>query len=336
MSEANTAAAPPAVLDSVGTVPGVRSLADLLAPVTLAEFNAEYRGRKPLHIKGAADKLTSIMSWDILTSILNQQALWSPDTLQLLMDTANVPPREYCRPGPNRTGSKGTVVDLARVRHWMRRGASLVLNGVDTAAPGIRALMTALAEETKGEIQTNLYCSWRAHPAFATHFDTHDVYAMHIAGEKRWRIYRRHFVEPINHPTFKNLDQAFHEKHKGSVTMTVDMRPGDVLYIPCGFYHDAVATGRNSLHLSTAVVSIPGLELITALWERAILDAAFRHGLPNPNEVGAEAFDSHIEALVQRLGDLAREPSFRQRFRENFAAPRGAYTELKLPDDGAG
>jgi ribosomal protein L16 Arg81 hydroxylase len=316
-------------------LPGVSSLADLLAPMTVAEFNAEYRGRKPLHIRGAADRFAPVMSWDILTSILNQQALWSPETLMLIMDTANVPSREYFRPRPGRSGGKGIVVDLPRVRQWMRRGASLILNGIETAAPGLRALTTVLAAETGGEIVTNLYCSWRAHPAFASHFDPHDVYALHIAGEKRWRVYQRHFEAPIDHPAFNNLNQAFHDKHKGSVTLTADMRPGDVLYIPCGFYHDALATGPNSLHLSTAVISIPGLELITALWERAVMDSAFRHGLPNPNEVGAAAFDSHIESLVRRLGELAREPSFRQRFREAMAAPRGGHAELKLPEDGA-
>jgi len=314
---------------------GVRSLADLLAPMTVAQFNAEYRGRRPLHIKGTADKLAPVMSWDLLTSMLNQQALWTPDTLQLVMDTATVPSREYFRQRPGRAGSKGIAVDLTRVRHWMRRGASLILNGVDTVAPGLRTLTSALAIETGGEILTNLYCSWRGHQAFSTHFDPHDVFALHVAGEKQWRIYQRHFEAPVDHPVFNNLTQAFHDKHRGRVSMTVDMRPGDVLYIPCGFYHDALATGRGSLHLSTAVISIPGLELITALWERAIMDAPFRHGLPNPNEVGEAAFDLHVESLVRRLGELAREPSFRQRFREAMGTPRNVHTELTLPDDGA-
>ena len=310
-------------------------MADLLAPVTTAEFYAEYRGRKPLHIRGAAEKLATIMSWNMLTSILNQHTIWSPATLMLVMDTTNVQPREYCRPGRSREGNQGVVIDFARVRYWLRRGASLILNGVDTLTPGLRDLTSSLAEETGGNIQTNLYCSWRAHQAFPVHFDTHDVFAMHIAGEKQWRIYQRHFEAPIHHPTFKNLDQNFHEKHKGRISLMVDMRPGDVLYIPSGFYHDAMATGGNSLHLSLADVPIVGLELISALFDWAVRDSVFRRGVPNPKTTGEAALDAHIDALLMRLGELGKEPSFRLRFREIMAVHRGFRTELRLPEDGA-
>lgn len=274
------------------------------------------------------------MSWGILTAILNQVGIWSPATIQLLMDAAPVPVRDYCRAGRNREGQQGMMADPVKVRSWLRRGASLVLNEIDSLTPGLRALAAALAGETGGAIQSNLYCSWRAHPAFATHFDTHDVFAMHIAGEKHWRIYQRHFEAPINHPAFKNLDQAFHEQHKGAVSQTVDMRPGDVLYIPRGFYHDAMATGRNSLHLSLAVVPVIGLDLITALFDRAVMDATCRRGIPHPDLAGEKAFEAHIDALMRRLGDLFSEPSFRARFRETMKAHRGSRAEIVLPDDG--
>jgi len=315
---------------------GIRSLDDLLAPVSTETFYAEYWGRKPLHIPGTAAKLAPIMSWDILSALLNQAAIWSPNTLKLMMDAEPVPARDYCRTGNTREGPSGLVVDLALVKTWLRRGASLVLNRIDTLSPGLREMADALAKATCAPIQSNLYCSWRAHQAFPIHFDTHDVFALHIAGEKAWRIYQRHIEAPVRHPRFTDLDLAYHNKHKGPLSQSLVMRPGDVLYIPRGFYHEALATSGGTIHLSTAVVPMNGLDLVTALFERALLEPLFRHSIPNPAAVGDQAFDSHLDALVQRITALFGEPSFRKKARELLAAHGGTRSQLHLPEDGAG
>lgn len=331
---AATASSPPG--PQPGQPAGIRSLADLLAPVSTETFYAEYWGRKPLHIPGSAAKLAPIMSWDILTALLNQAGIWSPNTLKLMMDAEPVPSRSYCRSGPTREGPSGLVVDLSMVRSWLQRGASLVLNRIDTLAPGLREMADALARETCAPIQSNLYCSWRAHQAFPLHFDTHDVFALHIAGEKAWRIYQRHIEAPVRHPRFTDLDQAFHTKHRGALSQSLVLRPGDVLYIPRGFYHEALATSGGTIHLSTAVVPMNGLDLITALFERALLEPLFRQSIPNPAALGEQAFGGHVDALVKRIGELFGEPSFRKKVHELLASHGGSRTELRLPEDGAG
>jgi hypothetical protein len=50
------------------------TFADLLHPVGEAEFFADYYGKKFLHIEGGAAKFENVMSWEILTGILNQTA----------------------------------------------------------------------------------------------------------------------------------------------------------------------------------------------------------------------------------------------------------------------
>lgn len=332
----------PVVLEKVPPQPrpeegpgSIRSLADLLAPVSTEEFYRDYWGRKPLYIPGTPDKFTRLMSWERLTELLNQTALWSPNTLKLMMDAEPVPARDYCRADRTREGPQGLVVDLSKIRPWLRRGASLVLNQVDSLTPGLREMASGLAKDTCAPIQSNLYCSWRAHKAFPVHFDTHDVFALQIAGHKKWRIFQRHFEAPVQAPMFKNLEQSFHEKHKGQLTQTIDMQTGNVLYIPRGYYHDALATDEASIHLSTAVQPTLGLDLVTALYERALLDTFMRKPIPNPDAEGDAAFDQHLEALVKRVGELFSEPSFRKHVRDLLAGPGKLRTQVKLPDDGA-
>ncbi len=68
------------------------------------------------------------------------------------------------------------------MKRWLRRGASLVANDIDTLWPGTAAAADALERRLGGKVQSNLYCSWNQHQAFDTHFDTHDIFALHCAG----------------------------------------------------------------------------------------------------------------------------------------------------------
>ena len=311
----------------------IQTFADLLSPVTPETFFADTRDRRPLHVPGDPAKFEPVMSWDDLTGLLNQAALWTGHTLQMVMDKRVLPVPEYCRPGRTRDGGQAMLADLEKVRAWVKRGASIVLNEIDTLCPGVRGVAKALEGGPGGNVQSNLYCSWKARQAFDSHFDTHDVYALHIAGSKRWRIYQRHFEAPINHPVFKNLDQQYHNAHKGPVSQEVVLNPGDLLYIPRGFYHDAIAESEATVHLACSVVPVIGLDMISAMFERAAHDALFRRAIPDPSQEDGAALARHLEALADRFGELARDKAFLDRFREAIRAHAHPRSEIRLPED---
>src|SRR5690606_26155707 len=132
--------------------------------------------------------------------------------------------------------------DPAKVKAWLRRGASMVCNDIDQLTPELRAVASPLETSLNAKGQANLYCSWKAHPAVRTHFDTHEVFAVHVAGRKTWKLYGRSIDDPIAHPYFKSLPQEYHNTHRGPLTQEVTLEPGDLLYLPRGWYHDALAT----------------------------------------------------------------------------------------------
>ena len=305
--------------------------ADMIAPVERAQFFGESHRKTPLHIPGAPDKFHFAMTWEILTGLLNQSAIWSPQSLELYLDANKIPDHEYCLPGITREGAEGMLVDLARLRGWVGQGASILLNDIETLTPGMAAIAKALGDQPGGKVQGNLYCSWQAHQAFPVHFDTHDVFAMQIAGEKRWRIYQRHFKDPINHPEFKQLNQDFHEQHKGAIGMEVVMKPGDLIYIPRGYYHDAIAESDATVHLSYSVVPVIGLDLISAVFERAVHDEVFRQAIPEGED--AKATEQHLTRLAGRFRELVRDPDFQAKFLENMRSYRFERAHIKLPDD---
>ena len=74
----------------------IRTLADLLAPVTPEQFFAEYYDKQPLHVQGGAAKFAPVLSWRQINRLLDQTHIWSSQSLKLVMDGTPVPPEQYC------------------------------------------------------------------------------------------------------------------------------------------------------------------------------------------------------------------------------------------------
>ena len=111
----------------------IDTFADLIAPVGEKEFFAKYHDKKPLHIPAPKpDKLDDVMNWSTLSAILNMTAIWSPSNLRLFLDTEAIPAEKYCRPAIDRNHQQTMQPDAEKVKSWLRRGASIVANDIDT------------------------------------------------------------------------------------------------------------------------------------------------------------------------------------------------------------
>ncbi|MEN0076960.1 MAG: cupin domain-containing protein [Paracraurococcus sp.] len=286
------------------------TFAELLAPVTPEQFLAEYHDRKPLHIRGAAAKFAHVLSWRQINRLLDMTHIWSGQSLKLVMDGTPVPTDQYCSRATSRDNDPVQQPVAARVRDWVARGASLVLNDVDSLTPGLAAVSGALEAAGLGKAQANVYISWQSHKAFPTHYDTHDVWAVQVEGEKTWNVWEGRAEWPIAHPAFRTETQAQHEQQKGRLREKVLLKAGDLLYLPRGWYHDALAEAPASVHVAFGLHAPLGMDLLNILHERALYDAEFRKPLPRQDGSAAARFALTTRAgqLAQRLAELARDP----------------------------
>lgn len=316
--------------------PRIETFADILAPVTPDEFFAEYYGKKLLHVPGSPDKFEAVMSWAKLSEILNISTVWlGGKRLQLNHDNVMVPAEEYCSLTPDlTTGAEMLRPDPERVIELLRQGASMVCNDIDSLNPGLIATATALEHALEAKVQANLYCSWQAQQAFATHVDAHDVYAVHVEGEKTWRIYQGTMELPIEHPDFRSFGQDHHDKARGRVAQEMTLRPGDLLYLPRGTYHDALALSAGCVHVAFGPTAVTGLDYVSALFERAVHDPLFRANMPLLGRPGGEAaFADHLKRISGRLGEIATGDDMIGRFmafQRQYRFDRGGFD---LPDD---
>jgi hypothetical protein len=307
-------------------------MADILAPMTPEEFFAEYHGRKELHIPGAADKFASVVSWDILNRVLNDSYMWPHMAFQLMIEDEPVPPEDYAlymSPGGE------MLLDRRKVLTHLRNGASIVLNAAESLAPGLATVARALESALGAKIQGNLYCTWRANQAFDSHFDCHDVYALHVEGEKTWNVYEGRIELPIEHSAFKSFGRAYHDEAKGAVKAQYHMTPGDLLYLPRGTYHDALSDSAGALHIAFGVHALNGIDYLNQIYDSVVLDPLFRADVPLAAK-DVEAFHTHLGQLASRLGEIAGSGNVVDSFgayQNRFANARGGFD---LPRDTVG
>lgn len=302
--------------------------ADIIAPLGEDEFFAEYHDRQPVHIQAPdPDRFRDVMSWPILTGLLNMTAHWDHQNLGLTLDTKPISPAEYCQATLDTGLENKLQPDPDRVTAWLARGASLVANDIDSLSPGLTATADALEQRLGAKVQANLYCSTHRRQAFDTHFDTHEVFAVHVEGEKVWRVYEGRLDQPIASAAFKNLGPEDHAARRGEVLFEATMRPGDVLYIPRGQYHDALASGDNALHVAFGATHLIGTDVVEMVLASAMEDPAFRANLPLPT-AGEPALKKHLQDLAARLGHIVNaEPFFAalQQTRQTWAYKRGGF-----------
>ncbi|MEZ5934402.1 MAG: cupin domain-containing protein [Alphaproteobacteria bacterium] len=298
---------------------------DVLAPIGADAFMAEYEGKKPLHLKGAADKFAKVMTWSLLNDLLGQATIWSGESLLLVLDKEQVPPQAYCTPAIGRDGGKVIRPDPAKVQSHLKKGATLVANDIDHLSTGLTAFSKCMEQALGAKIQGNLYCSSKRRPGFAAHFDTHDVYAVHVEGTKTWHIYEGRAEDPIAHPMFKSLTREHHEKAKGELLMDVVMEPGDLLYLPRGQYHDAIADEGGAVHIAFGATYPIGMDVMSMLFDLALAEPVFRANLPRPGKGG---LDERLARLADKIGDILKKPGTAAAitaFQKGFAYPRHSY-----------
>lgn len=275
------------------------TLDELLHPITAAEFRAAYEDRKPLHVPaGDDDRKRRLLDWAAFNRLLNQVDVWNPTTLGLMRNRVAVPPEQFFLFIPSEAGQ--TVrLSPRKLEVFLSAGCSLIANHVGTLHPPIAQLSEMLSRQWAASVGANVYCSFSGVQAFGPHFDIHDVFAIQTEGEKVWRLYENRAETPLE--LFKDPEEGrrVFERGHGPLMTEVRMQPGDVLYLPRGWYHDALTHEGESLHVTLSVTPLAGPSVLQLLTTAALRDPEFRAWLP-------PAWDDDGAPLKARLAGIGR------------------------------
>ena len=186
-------------------------------------------------------------------------------------------------------------------------GATIVLQGLHLHWEPLAIFCRRLERELDHAAQANAYFTPRDSQGLAVHHDTHDVFVLQVDGEKRWLVY-----EPVWPLPLKNQRYKRELGSPGEVVHDVTLRPGDTLYLPRGWLHEAVTSKTDSLHVTVGINVYSWLDAFKAALKECAYDVAFRRA---PDE-------GDPDELVERLRERLSPESVARRRRERFVKTR--------------
>ena len=139
-------------------------------------------------------------------------------------------------------------------QHW-DQGCTVRLLGPHRHSAALRALLSLLELEWGCMVGANAYLTPPGkQQGFAPHYDDIEAFCLQLQGRKRWRVYEplegREFPR-VSSEDFTEADLAGHEP-----IMDVVLEPGDCLYMPRGWIHQACTLDddkqEHSLHVTVS------------------------------------------------------------------------------------
>ncbi|MBS3941113.1 MAG: cupin [Actinobacteria bacterium] len=269
-------------------------------------------GQVPLHVPaGAPDAFDDVLSLDHVDDIVATSGLRAP-SFRLVKDGATLSRSAVTR--RVRIGSRPVddLVDVAAVHAAFADGASIVLQGLHRSWRPVAELCRALEVELTHPVQANAYLTPPVAQGLHLHADPHDVFAVQTHGIKRWVVHPPGEEEPWD----------------------LELKPGDVLYLPAGTRHAAQTVELPSLHLTIGVRTTRWSHLVRRAFDAVLaeadadLDATVPAGWADAPDAHRDALARHLEAVASalRVADPARALS---------GAAQGFWSD-RVPDRSGG
>jgi Cupin superfamily protein len=279
-------------------------------------------GARRLHGRIPPEQAQSLINWSALDELIANRRLVPPD-LQVLRDGRAVGAARYVDGRPSRHGPRPAAVDPARLRDCLGGGGTLVVNSVHSMLAGLGESAADLSRAVGEGTYINLYATWGQTRGFDDHWDDHDVVVVQVHGEKSWHVYGPGTRAPVDRRTDAANQRPVAAQWSGI------LRPGDVLYLPRGWWHAVRGTGPGCLHLTYGFERRTGLTYLDWLLGQARREMPFRVDVPRGD--GARDLDRHQEALAECIVQLMRRQPL-QAYLQDYAASLAAPPALGLAD----
>jgi ribosomal protein L16 Arg81 hydroxylase len=280
--------------------------AEFLAPFDAGTFRSQYYGRQPLHIRRNGEGV-GLLPWRRFNDVLAITPYWNEESLKVYYRSRAALRENYCDTADVRPGGFAPV-NPAKLKALTALGASLVANHLHRVCPEVGAVVAMLEQEFAARAFANVYCSFKGVQAFQTHFDLHDVFAVQAEGEKTWKVWESRADAPVNPVPPGDEWEKWLTESRGKLLFDAHMKPGDILYLPRGQYHDALTGDAASLHVTFGVAPANGLALFKLLETALARESGFRAYLPDAR--AALELRERLSKLADRVHAVMTSPAF--------------------------
>jgi ribosomal protein L16 Arg81 hydroxylase len=280
------------------TIPPPATLNELVAPLTETEFLALLRERTlTLQKAPSSDRFKALLSWDRLLELLEQgQYPRGLGEVRVAKESTNVGAEKWLR----RDGADNSVkIDTAKVRDYVTQGHSLIVTPIHPYVPCLSALCDSIKARVAEQIKVGVIVTTGTGGAFRLHFDPEDLIILQIEGTKRWRV----FGPPVSNPVIGMPAQT--PPPETEPLLDEVLRPGDLLFLPAGYWHHCQNGLGRSLHLGIFFIPPTGWNVAKNIAAGLVSDEVLRRPFSRLDEADRALLEEEIKArLVERIGQL--------------------------------
>jgi ribosomal protein L16 Arg81 hydroxylase len=216
-------------------------------------------------------------------------------------------------------GAPRRRLDPGRFYSELRNGATLVINRFESYSLRALRLCNHVGRFAAAQTVGNAYLSLGGRGTFGKHWDTHDVFALQLIGRKRWQVFAPTFPLPLGMHTSERSGHAC----PPTPALDVVLEAGDLLYVPRGWWHHAIAFDEPSLHFSIGTYAptlhdyltwvcarcLPAIESARSSWSADLSRDALAAALAALSEAALASssrveFERNVEQSVAQRADI--------------------------------
>ncbi|MEW5298291.1 MAG: hypothetical protein WDW36_001432 [Sanguina aurantia] len=221
-------------------------LSFLIAPQTLPSFQSTHWEQQPAHLKATEARkqlFDGLFDIDTFKAVAAQRDV--DEELGPFQFGADLNAARY--EGGKRTTPNGQIADLATLTALFAERCTFQVIQPQRYHDPLWRLLAALERQVGCLMGCNAYLTPKGTQGLAPHHDDVEIFVCQTQGSKRWRLYK-----PLNGHVLPNVPSGdLSEDVIGEPIMDVTLEVGDVLYLPRGTIHQAVAQeSGDSSHLT--------------------------------------------------------------------------------------
>jgi len=291
----------------------MQTIAKLLDTYSVETFFQKNWGKLGVKITASdRQRFQHLFSWEKLTELLNFHEKEYP-TFRLAYD------KEVLNPSDNNK----------LVQHC-RKGATLIIDRVHQKIPAIAELVSGIQYDfgLGHKAQVNTYCSWPGVQGFDCHYDTHEVFILQVEGNKEWFV----FDDTIGHPLeSRHFNEALPPEIDPYIQTTLE--PGDILYIPRGHWHYALANDQPSIHLTLGINCHTGVDFLEWLTNELKQEQELRQNLPTSiTSLNSDILINYVDNLTTRLKQHIANNNLGQKYADYLASRQNIPSNYSFPE----
>jgi 50S ribosomal protein L16 3-hydroxylase len=272
---------------------------ELFGNFGLDRFIADHLHRLPLALPDVGQSIQESGTWNCLASILAAPGV---DTMVV-------------RQGQRYEGNVPT--DISSAQALCANGCTIVVRHAERHNDDIAKLAHAFERTFLAPVNVHMYATPAGCYGFSWHYDAEDVFLFQTCGKKEYLL-RKNTVNPW--PLEETIPTDMRYERELMPLMRVLLETGDMLYIPCGYWHRAHVPedSEAAISLAVGVMSRSALDLFDFLRSEARHSLVWRQRLPilgmsAPGHLSEASVDAYENLVTQLSADLSRtlaDPKF--------------------------